>query len=371
MPEDAVNQLLRHCVYLSLDDRLINHFRSLAASITDWEQLITQAEANALSSLLYRHLQTCGIQIPGQHHITLRALIARHQRNNRERISALREILDKFAESSIPSVVLKGMSLIHTLYDEGFQRPMGDIDILVKTHQALDAQQQLRELGYAADDQKQGYQYDHHHLPVASKTINGFTIQVEVHHNALSGDAAGSLDFEAVRAGLQKIQIGGSLTHALSHIQMLKHLCHHTFEPSEKIKLGAVADIYGYATKYCDDIDWHAVRRDHFLIINTLRCLHFLSPLPLALETHLQAPVCKTPNGVGFGFPPLSSTLIKSRSGYEKYQRLFHCSDWWRHIFYQIPPEKSLLTTRYIRHPIRIFSWLCRRFMAGCKSKLA
>ena len=112
-------------------------------------------------------------------------------------------------------------------------------------------------------------------------------------------------------------------------------LCHHTFEPCDRIKLGAVADIYGYA-----------------------RCLHFLSPLPVMLAEKLGAPTVRAPAGVGNGFPTLSSIDNSAGSLASSLNRLLDCSDWWRHIYYAVPPERSLTPVRLIRHPARIIYWL-------------
>lgn len=370
MNDDKIVELLRHSVYLTFDPEKKQHFTNLSREIKDWDAFIKLAESNALSNLVYGHLQTCEIDIPDQHRLTFRALTARHTRNNRERTTALLEILEQFKKNHIESVILKGMCLIHTLYDKNSQRPMGDIDILVRADQALQAQQSLREIDYNAGDRKQGYLFDHHHLPVATKRLNGMQIQVEVHHNALSRDAADDMSYDQIEGNLIELDIEGRPTHSMGHVDMLQHLCHHTFEPIDKIKLGAIADIYGYAVRYHQDIDWSDVRLNHARVINTLRCLHFLSPLPDVLKESIEAPQTTPPDGVGLGFSPLSTTLIKSRSTADKFQRLFNCSSWWLHIFYVVPPEKSLVTTRYIRHPLNVLAWLTRRMFAKAKSAL-
>ena len=369
MNQDSVEQLLRYSAYPLLDQAAKIRFKESATRIDDWGLLIKRAESHALSCLLYQHLQTCDVEIPNNHRISFKALTARHQRNNRERIQALVEILECFSGQNITTVILKGMALIHTLYDNTFQRPMGDIDILVERDQALVAQKLLRDIGYRAEERKQGYLYDHHHLPVATKNQNGISIQIEIHHNALSGDAPGSLSFEEVKDNMIEFQSSDQATHSLGHVQMLQHLCQHTFEPIENIKLGAIADIYGYASKYRDEIDWNKVKNEFPFVINTIRCLHFLSPMPITLSELLDEPLCSLPKGIGKGFPPLTSTFIKSRSLKDKLNRVFNCSDWWLHIFYVVPPEKSLFTAKYLLHPLMVFKWLSRRLLASLKHK--
>ncbi len=356
--------LLRLCCRLELDPPVRQRFRQLALKIQDWEALITEAESHALSNLLYTHLLSCDIAIPVQPAILFKALTAKHQRVNRERSNALNQILDKFAQKEIETVLLKGMALINCLYSDQYQRPMGDIDILVAASKAVLAQQSLREIGYSAGDQNQGYLYDHHHLPIASCISNGMVIQVEIHRDTLSGDATTSMSFDEVIEDATPITVDGRSCFTLGHHDMLKHLCHHTFEPCDRIKLGAVADIYGYATRYFDQIDWALLKRKQPHTTNTLRCLHFLSPLPEVLAEKLGAPTVRAPVGVGNGFPTLSSIDNSTGSLADKLNRLLNCSDWWRHIYYAVPPERSLALVRWVRHPARVLYWFARRLLA-------
>ncbi len=360
--------LLRLCCRLDLDPSVRQRFRQSALKIQDWNALITEAESHAVSNLLYAHLVSCDISIPDQPGILFKALTAKHQRVNRERSNALNQILDKFAENRIEVILLKGMALVNCLYSDPYQRPMGDIDILVPASKAVLAQQLLREAGYHAEDRNRGYLYDHHHLPAASRTRNGMVIQVEIHHNALSGDATASMSFDEVFADANPVTVDGRPCFTLGHHDMLKHLCHHAFEPCDRIKLGAVADIYGYATRYFDQIDWSFLKEKQPHVTNTLRCLHFLSPLPVALAEKLGAPTVRAPSGVGDGFPPLSSIDSSAGSLAARLKKLLDCSDWWRHIYYAVPPERGLTRVRWIRHPARIIYWLTRRLLARFRS---
>ena len=357
-------------MYLSLQGVQHRKFVEHLQSISDWGELVDEAEAAALSNILFGHLKAVDSEIPSPHDVSFKALAARHIRNNRERTKALAEILYTFNQNNIQSMVLKGMALIHTLYNKDAQRPMGDIDILVSRHHADHAQELLRQIGYNAEKRKTGYLYDHHHLPVAHKIINGMNIQVEIHHNALSGDATSSMDFSSLYNNRIKIEIQGQQTSTMGHIDMLRHLCHHTFEPIDRIKLGAIADIYGYATRYRHEIDWQSLKKQYPFVSNTLRCLHYLSPMPDELHEYLSPPTCPQPMGVGLGFPTLSSTFNQSEPLSKRLQKCFKCSAWWLHIFYTVPPESSLVSTRWFVHPLSVTKWLLRRGLANSKSRL-
>ena len=369
IPDDASRALLRLSTYTELDPDTRQAFFEAAGHIEDWSDLATQAESNALSALLYGHLVDLGIDIPDEHRLTFRALAARHQRNNRERSAALEEILQQFNQAGIDAILLKGMALIHVLYTDKFQRPMGDIDVLVAADRALDAQQCLRDIGYNAGDRKSGYLYDHHHLPVATKTWNSMPIQVEVHHNALSGDVNADLSFDRVFSRCLPVMVGEQSAFVMGHEDALLHLCHHTFEPVERIKLGAVADIYSYVIKFGGEVDWESLRRNAPFVCNTLRCLHYLSPMPEIAARELGRPETPAPAGVGRGFTPMSRVMASRKSRLEKLRTLLDCPDWWRHIHYQVAPEKSLAWVKLVRHPLTVSGWVGRRYLAKAKSR--
>ena len=373
MVETSITKLLRHSVYLSIKEGDADQFTRLASNISDWDGLIQASEATGLSNILYSHLKACSIPIPENQVVQFIALAARHTRSNRDRISALTEILDEFDKRGIRCILLKGMALLHSLYDEKSQRPMGDMDILVGHQSADDAQQVLRDLGYNAGKRKHGYLFDHHHLPLASKNFKGLSLQVEIHHDALSGDAPGSITFESAIDRAQPVSVDGRKTSVLGAQDTLFHLSNHTFEPIENIKLGSLSDIYGYAVRYKLQIPWNDKSTKQSRINNTLRCLHYLSPLPNSLREipELSIPRADPPSGVGKGFIPLSVTMNPRNSFSKKFSNLFLCSEWWMRVQYIVPPEKSLVWTRYITHPCRILFWFFRRLRAKLKSKLS
>ena len=57
------------------------------------------------------------------------------------------------------------------------------------------------------------------------------------------------------------LAIPGAIAHwALGHVDMLRHLCHHTFEPTAEVKLGSVVDLISYAEAFREEIDWNRLR---------------------------------------------------------------------------------------------------------------
>jgi hypothetical protein len=205
------------------------------------------------------------------------------------------------------------MALVNLIYPQPELRPMSDIDILVDPRRADDAQQCLKDLGYQARSHQSGYQFDHHHLPMASHRVDKVSIHVEVHHDALSGDVTQSITLDALTEPLLGFDLGTARGHGLGHMDTLRHLCHHTFEPVAEIKLGAVADLYGYAGKYIDDIDTTRLDHEYPFVANIFRLLHYLTPLPERLRDWVSVPDAPAPAGVGYGYRGRQPDQARSR----------------------------------------------------------
>ncbi|MEM7195508.1 MAG: nucleotidyltransferase family protein [Pseudomonadota bacterium] len=363
------SDLLRKSAYVTLDRQQSTDLALALDEVSDWQSLAHAAERAGLSNILYNHLQLMGRELDDDMDRQFKALKVRQMRAHRTRTQSLTEILDALAAKEIKSVLLKGAALAHVLYESPIFRPMSDIDLLVHADDALDAQAVLRTLGFSAGDRKDGYMFDHHHLPIAHKMVDRMAINVEVHHQALSGDATSQIDLDSLVSPLQEFQIEGRHCFALGHEDMLRHLCHHAFEPVETIKLGSVVDLYGYAQKNYADVNWQLLRERFPFVINAFRCLHFLTPLPVDLHHDIPPPRVAAPSGVGKGFPPLSETMRRYQSRRRQISEILNPPDWWLHVFYNVAPENKITMTRQVTHPLQVMRWIWRRIVAKIKSR--
>ncbi|MBX2867069.1 MAG: nucleotidyltransferase family protein [Acidiferrobacterales bacterium] len=335
---------------------------ALWLQMVDQEKLIALAEQHGMAPLVYQHLLELELPLsqPIRHQFI--ALKLRHQTSNAARTLALKEILSFFSARQIDAILLKGAALMHALYANISLRPMSDLDILVPPAKAELAQQCLRELGYKIHENKNPYLGDHHHLPMASNTVNGVSIHVEIHTDALSRDAPGSIQFNNLTSSPIAFYIENQLAYRLGHIDTLRHLCHHTLEPVIDIKLIAVADIYGYVVQHIDKIDAEITHKKYPFVTNTIAHFHYLSPLPEIITSWIKPPVAKQPSAVGKGLVPLSERKLSNEHRiFLRLRSLIDAPDWWLHCFYMVPPGKTLLFTRYFRHPLQVFIWLLRR----------
>lgn len=366
---DPQTRLLRLCACLELSTPQRVELKELVQNIDDWRQLLSRAEHHALAPLLYKHLSQADVEYPRQTAMELRALTLRHRRADQIRSAALIELLTALERKHIEALVLKGAALAHIIYPRPELRPMRDVDVLVQPDRADEAQSILREIGFKAPEHHSGYMYEHHHLPGANVEREGLNVSIEIHRDALSGDVDASIRTDRLTGPVQEFDLAGYRARSLGHIDTLRHLTHHTFEPVAEIKLGAVVDLYSYASRFAEDLDWTLLRAQFPFVINALRCLHYIHPLPESLRGQVPPPTTAPPKNVGKGMLPLSQILNARKSYRQQWRQLMYPSDWWMHVFYNVPPERPLFGTRWLRHPVKIMRWLWRRFLASRHSR--
>ncbi len=373
MIQSPVYHALKTLACALVDPQLDTDALTLAlANVDDWHLLAEQAEIHGLSVMLGRFAKEKELALPRAFDLQLKALTIRHQKTHAARTKVLADVIDCFDENNITFALLKGAALAQLIYTPAWIRPMRDIDILVSPDKAMKAQKLLRSVGFENEDSKTGYLSEHHHLPNSTRTQDDFLISLEVHHDALSGDVDAAINFNNLQSPLQTFTLAPidadnhdeTLAYALGHADMLKHLCHHTFEPANVIKLGSMVDFVKYAHHFHDEIDWHNIDKQAN-ISNALRCIHGLISLPEPLRTTLKAGDASSKlKSKGQGFMPLSQiTDLSSKT--QKLRTLLLPSAWWMHIFYNIEPRQSLLWARSVRHPLTVIKWLIRRYTAA------
>lgn len=348
------------------DEQDKENLRQAIKSFDDWDTLVTEAENYAVAPLLFTNLRASNIEIPPASKRQLYALVQRHRWANDARAKELVEITEACQKNSLQLIVLKGSFLAHSIYPDPSLRPMSDIDLLASPDQAAEVINILRELGYSTPEQA-GSQYmsEHHHLPGAHTTRDGQGILVEVHHDALSGDVDASITTLNLTAPLQKFTINGDSNNALGHQDQLRHLYHHMSEPATRLKLIWCVDIVFYASHFANEIDWQELEKNYPKVLNALRLVDFIIPLPANVRVHIKENKGPMPAGTGISILPLSTILRKPVK--QRISDLLYPSNWWLRLYYGIPPDDSLFLTRWIRHPLQVLMWVTRRLRASSR----
>ena len=325
-----------------------------------WAMLTSAAEAHGLAPLAHVCLQPHRQSVPPATVQQFEALAMRHRLWHRERTVALEELLHTFDRAGIDVVVLKGAALAWTIYATPTLRPMADIDLLVTAGTADAARRSLREIGFdlgAIAPRRFGR--NAHHLPVASRRQNGATISIEIHRDALSRDTLSSISMSNLSEPPRPFAMNGSHAVALGHVDALRHLTHHLLEPSwdGRLRLVGLVDLFRYAVTFHDHIDWKRLETSYPFVLNALRCLHHVIPLPAPLARFAPLANAAVPAGAGETMKPLRAILSRGRPA-AALGELFNPSDWWLHAYYGVPANESLTGVRLGRHPWRVARWL-------------
>jgi hypothetical protein len=333
---------------------------SIPVNAIGWATLASDADAHGLSPLADLWLKPHREAIPQATMQQLDALALRDRVRQRERTIALAEILQAFERASIDAIVLKGAALAWIIYASPALRPMGDMDLMVPGAAAREAQLSLRRLGFDAENMtERRFGRNAHHLPTASRSQNGVTISIEIHRDALSRDTLSSISLGNLSEPPRSFDMNGTQALALGHVDTLRHLTHHLLEPSwnGRLRLVGLVDLLRYVLKFHDQIDWRRLETSQAFVLNALRCLHHVIPLPAALARFSPPPDSPAPARAGETIRPLRA-ILAGRRPTAALAELFNPADWWLHAYYGVPAERSLTGVRFGRHPWRVARWL-------------
>ena len=119
------------------------------AAVND-EVLVERAEKEGVAGILYRETRRRGLEASLEPSALerLQAFYRRTAALNLQRQRDLGEILDACAPQGAKIVVLKGMSLLDSLYDDPGERPMSDVDLWIERRDLDQLGAALRRLGY-------------------------------------------------------------------------------------------------------------------------------------------------------------------------------------------------------------------------------
>jgi len=351
-----------------LDDEHLNKAKKLLLAEQDWQRWINQIELHGLSGFANDHIVTHQLPVPDAVLLPLKALKARHKAATRARYQTLSDIDAIFKREGIPYAALKGAALMPYLFKQGYLRPMRDMDLLLPKSVEQKAANCLREIGFdLPDTQPSKFMRDMHQLPNATKKVNGLLSSVELHRDGISREVTGHFYYPKSDSSFQIIEWDDLKFQALEDIQMLHQVTKHLegLHSGAVLKLINVMDVIGLAEHVRATGQWPQLERQYPHVINTLRCLHLLTPLPQELQRQVGKLPGRAPDGVGQIMGSLRSALLEKKSIIEKLKPLLLPSDWWMHLYYNIDPSKSLLWIKFVRHPLRVSNWLLRRAYSG------
>jgi hypothetical protein len=214
--------------------------RGLLTRPIQWDSLIgLAARERAIAPLLRRlnALPAIGVPPDALDRMLRFALISEfHLMSLHERLGA---ILALFAQHDIDVVLLKGAGLAYTVYASPTDRPMGDIDLLVRDERADEAWQLALTAGWARRSdvaQERSYE-DHQHLPPL-EDADGLQLGLELHTALFTQQAPFVLPPSQIWDGARRVRVGSQLALVPSEEDQLLHAALH-FAWSHEMTFGA------------------------------------------------------------------------------------------------------------------------------------
>ncbi len=260
-PRTLENRLILACARTEPDIRIIE---DLIGRGPDWEEIMRKTERWGVAPLVHDSLRRpASGRVPKPVTERLRHL----HRGNAIRSIALREalraILLRFVEASIPVIVLKGAAVAELVYGSPALRPMGDLDLLVQRRDLERVDELLHGMNYApvlnlCHDGR-------HDIPYMGP--DGFPL-LEIHsHIEDQRTPLARIPIEDFWKRSRPVRIASVETLAFSHEDLLMHLVLHLathLSTGDQFvgHLRGLCDIGEMCRRYGSAIDWRLLVKE-------------------------------------------------------------------------------------------------------------
>ena len=267
----------------------------------DWQRTLPEAEQQGVAPIVYQRLRRESLLdcLPDDAVYTLRKAYHRAWVRNLLHLRILERAVLALAAVGIRPILLKGASLIATVYDEPALRPMRDVDLLVAPEEFRPALSQLVATG---SQPTQGEPFDgayelvSHHVGLVYHEETD--ILVELHHQWLSLPVqhVGVIDVAELRSRAQPVAIGNTHADALcAEDQVLQLAGHMAFHSPVLERLIWYTDIDRVVRHAGGDLDWDTIMHRAQRYLMALPLQHVLAaavdwlgtPLPPAVSHRL------------------------------------------------------------------------------------
>jgi len=200
--------------------------QALSAGI-NWEKLCTLAQHEHATSVLLRQLGRVGADAETSAYQELRRLATISVMQMLQLEQLLHQAIDILAEHEIEVMLLKGAGLAYTAYSSFADRPMGDVDVLVRPEHAERAWSlvQRHEWAPAPMDSESAFYRGHHHLPPLFRDSGRF--RLEIHSKLLPEGHPFRFSTDVLWPRSQRVTVNGRVVTVPNPMHQLWHTCVH------------------------------------------------------------------------------------------------------------------------------------------------
>ena len=279
------------CATPALNAATADRLRAALAGVRDWDALVADAEQHGIETLLFAHAHEHALALPSAVDARLKTRFMQRAHATAVRARVIAGVLDAFEADAVEALVLKGAALAHLVYPAPVLRPMRDVDLLVAGRDADRAWQSLRRRGFAPFGIHPGR--EHHHLHALAITLDGQTIVVEIHKQALAAAPfTRPLRYEDVAPRAQPFWCGRP-AQTLGREDMLWHVYAHAFLVSvlrPDTRLISIADLVAGVEAWVEVLDWDRLRRTCPRLVRALPLIGDLVPWSSRVQQRLDRP---------------------------------------------------------------------------------
>ena len=177
-------------------------------------------------ALLVRHGQTA---LFGDGTLTrLEQLRAKVRQDNLLLLARAEQALDILLRAGVAPLALKGLDLLHRVYERFDERTIDDVDLLVRPRDLRRCVSALEEAGWRPPPEPRRTHYirSSHHLPLSSP--GPVTVDFEIHWN-LAQEGRFSVDPAGILARAESLEVGGRRLTRMEDHDLVAHLLLHHF----------------------------------------------------------------------------------------------------------------------------------------------
>ena len=230
-------------------------------SAEDWHNLLSLAAEQRITSLLWHRIKQKGLDkgVPNATVVIFREAVRRNTMNNMRLNGELRLLFSRLNSENIPLILLKGIVLANTVYENIGLREMNDIDLLVRPSDLQRITDILTGMGYHT---MQAINVNliiqtSHHLPGFIKKGHA---KIEFHWTITHPNKNYSIDPHGLWERSVPIQIAGCNALMLSPEDIFLHLCLHTsYLHPFTFGLRPFCDIAEAIDHFGSALDWQTV----------------------------------------------------------------------------------------------------------------
>ena len=256
------NIFLIYCSRITINDGIKEKLKTLTSSGLDWSGLVSKARKQGVTQFLYFHLsrlQEIWSVIPGESKNKLRQFYYAVLTRNCSIQIELQKVISLLNHAQIQVIVLKGASLIETVYKNIALRPMDDVDLLVERKDLFKIKSILYQAGYAKQDELNQENLEKFGGEIRLYKKEGLFL--DIHSNLSQYERFGNIfridTGEEIWTRSKIYNVSEGRLRMLNPSHLIMHLCMHLAISHSFFRLSRFCDLRETVLTYRQNIDWH------------------------------------------------------------------------------------------------------------------